>query len=127
MFEAARWAPSSYNAQQWRALYAWRGTENWNCFLSYLAKATKHGRRMRLFLLFLFRARILIQQQAIDDTLLRCRFGLGELRIAGLQAAPGRARHARTSQLSLFGEEAAVIFAGVCRESVPRAASVAPS
>ena len=27
LFEAARWAPSSFNAQQWRALYARRGTE----------------------------------------------------------------------------------------------------
>ena len=26
LFEAARWAPSSFNAQQWRALYALRGT-----------------------------------------------------------------------------------------------------
>src|SRR5450432_1527901 len=25
LFEAARWAPSSFNAQQWRALYARRG------------------------------------------------------------------------------------------------------
>src|SRR5207244_1894971 len=42
LFEAARWAPSSFNAQQWRALYARRGTEQWqtvarrdrkNCYL----------------------------------------------------------------------------------------------
>ena len=26
LFEATRWAPSSFNAQQWRALYARRGT-----------------------------------------------------------------------------------------------------
>jgi hypothetical protein len=26
LFEATRWAPSSFNAQQWRALYAGRGT-----------------------------------------------------------------------------------------------------
>jgi nitroreductase len=31
-FEAARWAPSSFNAQQWRALYARRGTEHWPSF-----------------------------------------------------------------------------------------------
>ncbi|OQA36450.1 MAG: malonic semialdehyde reductase [Candidatus Dependentiae bacterium ADurb.Bin331] len=30
LFEAARWAPSSYNAQPWRFIYAKRGTENWN-------------------------------------------------------------------------------------------------
>ena len=28
LFEAARWAPSSFNAQQWRALYARRGSEH---------------------------------------------------------------------------------------------------
>jgi nitroreductase len=32
LFEAARWAPSSFNAQQWRALYARRGTEHWQTF-----------------------------------------------------------------------------------------------
>ena len=29
LFEAARWAPSSYNAQQWRFIYAKRGTKEW--------------------------------------------------------------------------------------------------
>jgi nitroreductase len=29
LFEAARWAPSSFNAQQWRALYAYRDTQHW--------------------------------------------------------------------------------------------------
>jgi nitroreductase len=28
LFEAARWAPSSFNAQQWRALYARRESEH---------------------------------------------------------------------------------------------------
>ena len=32
LFEAARWAPSSFNTQQWRALYARRGTEHWKTF-----------------------------------------------------------------------------------------------
>lgn len=30
LFEAARWAPSSYNAQPWRFVYARRGTEHWD-------------------------------------------------------------------------------------------------
>lgn len=30
LFEAARWAPSSYNNQPWRFIYAKRNTENWN-------------------------------------------------------------------------------------------------
>jgi nitroreductase len=32
LFEAARWAPSSYNEQPWRFLYAKRGTPEWNLF-----------------------------------------------------------------------------------------------
>src|SRR5436309_5079835 len=41
LFEAARWAPSSFNAQQWRALYARRGTENWPVFFELLVEANK--------------------------------------------------------------------------------------
>lgn len=32
LFEAARWAPSSYNNQPWRFLYARRNTEYWDTF-----------------------------------------------------------------------------------------------
>jgi nitroreductase len=41
LFEAARWAPSSFNAQQWRALYARRGSEHWPLFLDLLVEANK--------------------------------------------------------------------------------------
>jgi len=41
LFEAARWAPSSFNAQQWRALYARRGTEHWQTFYDLLVEANK--------------------------------------------------------------------------------------
>jgi nitroreductase len=41
LFEAARWAPSSFNAQQWRALYARRGTEHWQMFFDLLVEANK--------------------------------------------------------------------------------------
>jgi nitroreductase len=41
LFEAARWAPSSFNAQQWRALYARRGTEHWQIFFDLLVDANK--------------------------------------------------------------------------------------
>ncbi|MGF6962305.1 nitroreductase family protein [Paraburkholderia youngii] len=34
--EAARWAPSSYNSQPWRFVYARRGTEHWARFLGFL-------------------------------------------------------------------------------------------
>ena len=41
LFEAARWAPSSFNAQQWRALYARRETEHWSSFLGLLVEGNK--------------------------------------------------------------------------------------
>src|SRR3990167_10919926 len=41
LFEAARWAPSSYNAQLWRFLYAKRNTENWNVFFDLLVEGNK--------------------------------------------------------------------------------------
>jgi nitroreductase len=41
LFEAARWAPSSFNAQQWRALYARRGTEHSPAFFDLLVEGNK--------------------------------------------------------------------------------------
>lgn len=35
-FEAARWAPSGFNLQPWRFLYARRGTPSWEGFVSLL-------------------------------------------------------------------------------------------
>ena len=43
LFEAARWAPSSFNNQPWRFIYAKRNTENWDRLLIYCMKATKYG------------------------------------------------------------------------------------
>ena len=36
MFEAARWAPSAFNSQPWRFLYAHRGGAHWQAFLNVL-------------------------------------------------------------------------------------------
>ena len=36
MFEAARWAPSAFNSQPWRFLYAKRGDADWERFLALL-------------------------------------------------------------------------------------------
>lgn len=36
LFEAARWAPSSYNDQPWLFLYAQKGTRSWNTFYDLL-------------------------------------------------------------------------------------------
>jgi nitroreductase len=41
MFEAARWAPSSYNNQPWRIVYAKHGTPNWSKFFDLLVDFNK--------------------------------------------------------------------------------------
>jgi nitroreductase len=41
LFEAARWAPSSFNAQQWRALYGRRDTPHWQTFFDLLVEGNK--------------------------------------------------------------------------------------
>jgi nitroreductase len=41
LLEAARWAPSSYNAQPWRILYALRDDESWPRFLDLLDEANR--------------------------------------------------------------------------------------
>ncbi len=38
LFEAARWAPSSYNGQPWRFLYAKRDTPHWKTFFNLLVE-----------------------------------------------------------------------------------------
>ena len=41
LFEAARWAPSSFNNQPWRILYARRASEHWDTFFNLLVDANK--------------------------------------------------------------------------------------
>ena len=41
LFEAARWAPSTYNEQEWRFLYARRDTPHFDTFFSLLAEANQ--------------------------------------------------------------------------------------
>jgi nitroreductase len=41
LFEAARWAPSSFNNQPWRFLYARRGREHWESFADLLVDSNK--------------------------------------------------------------------------------------
>jgi nitroreductase len=38
LFEAARWAPSTYNEQEWRFLYARRDTPQWKTFFDLLVE-----------------------------------------------------------------------------------------
>jgi nitroreductase len=41
LFEAARWAPSSYNNQPWRILFARRDSEHWPLFLNLLVETNR--------------------------------------------------------------------------------------
>ena len=41
LFEAARWAPSSYNNQSWRFIYAKRDSKHWNKFFNLLIEFNK--------------------------------------------------------------------------------------
>lgn len=41
LFEAARWAPSTYNEQEWRFLYARRDTPQWPQFFGLLMEANQ--------------------------------------------------------------------------------------
>lgn len=41
LFEAARWAPSSYNNQPWRFIYGKRNTENWDRIYSLMVEGNK--------------------------------------------------------------------------------------
>ena len=54
LFEAARWAPSSYNAQPWRILYVKRDTPHWDRLFNILVDFNKQwcGKAAILGLLF---------------------------------------------------------------------------
>lgn len=41
LFEAARWAPSTYNEQEWRFLYAHRDSAHWPAFFHLLVEANQ--------------------------------------------------------------------------------------
>jgi nitroreductase len=41
LFEAARWAPSSFNNQPWIFLYAMRDTENWGLFFNLMVEGNQ--------------------------------------------------------------------------------------
>jgi nitroreductase len=53
LFEAARWAPSSYNNQPWRFLYAKRDTPHWPVFVDLLIEANQRWAQRAAVLLVL--------------------------------------------------------------------------
>jgi nitroreductase len=54
LFEAARWAPSSYNNQPWRIVYARRNTEHWQRLFNLLGEPNqvwvKNGAALLVFI-----------------------------------------------------------------------------
>jgi len=52
LFEAARWAPSTYNSQPWRFLYARRGTTEFDKFLGLLIEANQSWAKNAAALVF---------------------------------------------------------------------------
>ena len=53
LIEAARWAPSSYNSQPWRFLYALRGTASWPKFMDLLVPFNQSWAKSASALLFI--------------------------------------------------------------------------
>ena len=52
LFEAARWAPSTYNEQEWRFCYALRDTPHFDRFLEQLVEANREWARDAGLLMF---------------------------------------------------------------------------
>ena len=58
LFEAARWAPSSYNNQPWRLLYAHRDSEHWPLFFDLLVEFNQEwAKNAGALVLFISKAR----------------------------------------------------------------------
>ncbi|MCD6598176.1 MAG: nitroreductase family protein [Bacteroidales bacterium] len=50
LFEAARWAPSAFNEQPWRFIYATKSQPSeYNLLLSFLIEETGYGQKMPHF------------------------------------------------------------------------------
>ena len=67
LFEAARWAPSCFNSQPWRFLYALPGTSNWDLFHGLLADGNKPwAARAGMLLVLVSRTRLEHNDQETD-------------------------------------------------------------
>ena len=60
MFEAARWAPSSYNSQPWRFLYARRDNTHWDKFLGLLNEFNRSWAKTASAIVFVASAETMI-------------------------------------------------------------------
>jgi nitroreductase len=59
LFESARCAPSSYNNQPWRFIYATRNTDHWQRLFSLLIEGNKTWAKNAAVIVIVFRERIL--------------------------------------------------------------------
>ena len=54
LFEAARWAPSSYNGQPWHFIYAFRGTKHWKTLSNLMVEFNQQWTKNAGVLLVIF-------------------------------------------------------------------------
>jgi hypothetical protein len=64
LFEAGRWAPSTYNEQEWRFLYASRDTPQWQTFFDLLVEGKKAWCRNAAMLVVIVPVKSSIERQA---------------------------------------------------------------
>ena len=64
LFEAARWAPSAFNSQPWRFLYARRSDDNWGPFLDLLIPWNREWAKSASVLIYI-----------LSDTLMSTKWG----------------------------------------------------
>jgi hypothetical protein len=98
LFEAARWAPSAYNAQPWRFLYARRNSAHWETFLGLLLPFNQAWASRAAALIVLVSNPIFLPPGADNPVTLRssfarCRCCMGKLGIASNPRRVAGARH----------------------------------
>lgn len=71
ILEAARWAPSAYNVQPWRFLYALRGDRNWDLFVGLLNPFNRTWADKASALVFLLSDTMMPGDEGRDETLSR--------------------------------------------------------
>ncbi|WP_188768735.1 nitroreductase family protein [Novosphingobium endophyticum] len=67
IFEAAGWAPSAFNAQPWRFLYARRDDENWELLLSQLIEFNQGWAKNASALVFVVSDRLMRSEKGNSD------------------------------------------------------------
>ncbi|HSH37449.1 MAG TPA: nitroreductase family protein [Chthoniobacterales bacterium] len=86
LFEAARWAPSSFNAQPWRELYATRGSAHWPTFLGLLVEVNRAwAQHAAVLVLFISRMRFEYNDEESVTHSYDCGAAWGSFAVQGLQ------------------------------------------